>query len=721
MDVEYNRAKYISTRLRWNSTIMSRTIFRYFAKLFFIAISSILFASVMYAQQQSKYDLLLGIGDFEKCTFSRIAGFDTHGIVPLDNLRIADGWTVRTVEWNPKQGELSLSDLNSHRLTLVNSNTFIADGKEHLKSNKSYQYMSLQYNPEKSGFSHIATMLIPLKYPDQGLIPGAKVVFQVDQIISSNFRSPSPYVAIGITQGGPVNMKQSPVDLSKGYADDASCSYNLVNSNHLWVYIQMRLPKGTATGDAPGILFTGAHLWIQTKDSPQIKMEEEIPYKRNRTINTQKLCYSNAQPARFIAKNYDVVMVNGPHYVDFPAMRKLNPNIKCQLYQTAGAMEGSGPVRWMLGPLKIVDVARDHPDWLYPQSNPPLKSDPIENPYFPDSPYVGKYLNPNGLANSYVISIHNKQFQDEWSRVVIENAKAIGADGIWIDEAGCLDLARDGVQRDTWEAQQFIHAVIPKLRAAGLTSVLMDVLANIDGSRGYRGDYTEVFYNPFWKPTDLLPESAGYTANTPENTPDVFFREYSFMYNDYGYNSEYWLRCINDAKIVAAWNEKLPKQTQKRIYYDVQQEDTEDHPAFNKDEKAGWATFGFASFLLCNNEYVYYGSGFGLKNGNYYGDTKIDYSITKKLGIPDGEDLPIDNNRYFRMRKYKADGEGSFGGVVVVNAEKNKNNTFLLLFDAIDENGKLYLAGTKIAFMPNMGRILINASPGLESLIRISM
>ena len=688
---------------------ISRSKHYYFINIFLIIIGSILLAPGICAQQ-SKFDLLLGIGDFKKCTFSRIAGFDTNGIAPLDNLRVADGWTARTVAWSPKLGELSLSDLDSHRFTIVDSNSFIADGKEYLRSNKSYQYMSLQYNSDKPGLSHIATMLIPLKYPEEGLIPGAKVVFQVDQIIGSNFRYQSPHVSIGISQGGPVNRRQSLVDLSEGYANNVSCTYDVVNADHLWVYIEMRLPKGKATGDTPGILFTGAHLWIQKKDSPQIAPEVEIPYKKDRTINTQKLCYSNAQSVRFIAKSYDVVMINAGNYVDAPAMRRLNPNIKLYLYQTTCAIESSAAVRWMLSPLKVEDVAKDHPDWLYPQSNPPAKNDPNKNPDLSDSPYVGKYANVAGLVSNYAMKLYNKQYQEEWARIVIEKAKAIGADGIWIDEGSSAKLERNGFQRDTWESQQFIHAVIPKLRAAGLASVFMDVLANLDGSRGYCGDYTEVFYNPFWKPTDLLPESAGYTANTPENTPDVFFREFSFMYNDYGYNSEYWLKCMNDAKIVASWNEKLPKQAQKRIYYDVQQEDTEAHPAFNKEGKAGWATFAFASFLLCNNEYVYFGSGFGGSNGNYYGDTKIDYSITKKLGIPDGEDLPIDNNQYFRMRKYKVDGAGSNGGVVVVNGDTKKSYTYSMPFDTIDEIGKHYRTGSKIDFLPNMGRIFINAS-----------
>ena len=687
---------------------------RIFTKLICIIAVSFLYASTVSAQSDY-YDLLLGLGDFNKCTYSRVSGINKHGVVPADNLKIADGWTVSIVDSYPADGDISLNELNGHIFKLVNSKIFTDDGKAFLEDNKSYQYIGMRYNPENAMKSQLYSTVRSLqKYPEETFQPGDKVIFQVDRIISSNFDTPNPpRVAIGIITTAPSFVKVQ-IDMSKGFVDNVSCTLDILYPTYVLPNIEIRLQKKTPTGKNPGILFTGARLWVQRKNSSQIMPEEAIPYTRNRTLQTQK-SYSNVDSVRYLAKNYDVATTNAWEYPVFPVLRKLNPNVKICLYQTTSAVESNEAVRWTISPFKIEDVAIDHPDWLYPQSDPPLKNDPDKNPNLPDSLYVGKYVNTNGLFCNYATRLSNKQFQNEWTRVVIEKAKAIDADGILIDEASCLRFSRDGVQRDTWESQQFIHAVIPKLRVAGLTSVILDPQANLDGSRGWRGDYTEVFHNPFWKPTSALPASAGYSANTPENTPDTFFREYSFLFCNYGYDSEYWLRCINDAKIVASWNAKLPKQTQKYIYYDIQQEDTADHPAFNKDGKAGWATFAFASFLLCNNEYVYYGSGLGQTSGNYYDDTKIDYSITKKLGLPDGEDLPIDNNKYFRMRKYRADGQGGIGGIVVVNGDTSKRYTFSLPADAIDENGKFYNAGDKINFLPNMGRILINASLASET------
>ena len=217
-----------------------------------------------------------------------------------------------------------------------------------------------------------------------------------------------------------------------------------------------------------------------------------------------------------------------------------------------------------ISPFRISDIVKDHPNWLYPQTDPALATDPATNPNDPEDPYVGKYLNISGFPTNYVINTADPDCQKAWAETVITKAKAIGVDGILIDEYGILRLFRDGVQRTQAQCQQFIHAVVPKLRAAGLTTLVLNGVANLDGSSSWNGGIAQVIFDPFWAPTAELSESNGYTANTVDNTPDVFFREYSFLSSKYIYSSEYWLKCIQDADIVAGWNAKLSASQTKK-------------------------------------------------------------------------------------------------------------------------------------------------------------
>lgn len=669
-----------------------------------------IFASAICAES-SNYDLLLGLGDFDSCKFSRVSGIDHLGIVPTDNVNVADGWTLSFVDSYPADGDYSLSDLGGHVLKIVNSTSFAGSGNAYLQQGKSYQYVGLKYNPDTPKKAQVYSTVKSLsRYPDETFASGDKLIFHVDRIIASNFSASNPpTVSIGMFSVAPTAVKVS-VNMSKGYAENVSCELTMSGQYYVSPYIEMRLKKGPASSTVPGILFTGAHLWVQKSGSSTIRLEEEIPYSANRAMSTQKLCYGETyMPARYAAKNYDHIMVSAWDYPSFPLLRKLNPDVKLYLYQATGATESTNAARWCISPLKIEDVALNNPEWLYPQTSPAIDNDPATSSSFPNSAYVGKYLNIVGQAERYALRLSNKQYQDAWVSQAILNAKAIGADGIWIDEGSCLKLASDGAQRDTWEVQQFIHSIMPKLRAAGLACVYMDVIANLDGSMGYCGSYTDALFNPSWTPTAQLPESAGYSANTPQNTPDYFFRENSFMFNNYGYNSSYWLKCINDADIVAKWNSNISSDYSKHIFYDVQQEDTDEHPAINRNGKAGWATYALANFLLCKNDYVSFGCGTGRFNGNNYYDTEIDYAITKKLGTPYGPSWPVGGNQYVRMRNYVGDGQDALGGIVVVNANTKKSYIYTIQDNCVDENDVTYLAGTRISILPNMGKVFLNS------------
>ncbi|MCX6344477.1 MAG: hypothetical protein NT018_05310 [Armatimonadetes bacterium] len=687
---------------------MIRAIFYRFIYLFFTVIGSVLSVSGVYAQANN-FDLLFGLGDFEKCNYSRVLELDTFGVTPTSNLSVANSWTV----------SIDLAYKDSYICKIVNSSNFTADGRNYIEKGKSYQYVGINNTPghTQSAEIYISAQSNP-NYLDETLHVGDSIILHLDRIISSNFVSGHQSVSIGMfyTVAGDdtQHSKSTVVDLSAGFRDNVEFTLTVPNVTSVRPSISLFLNDRASTGKTTGILLSGAKVFV-VRNGKTVVDNEEVPYTRNRTIQTNIVeWYNKSLPLSIAAKNYDHISAMASEYPYFPILRKLNPSIKIYIYQ--GGMDVNDhirPARWCVTPFKMDYVVAKHPGWLWPQTNPKLGPDPDSG-----NEYAAKYLNAGYVDRYWISKVSDKTYQDEWANNVIALAKTVGADGVFIDTCLVLRIERDGALRQTWEVQQFLHGVIPKLRTAGLTSIVNNAQQNLDGLGGWDGDIAEVYYNPSWKPTTALPESAGYSSNTPDNTPDAFFREYSFIGYNFSYSSSYWLRCINDAKIVSAWNAILPKEKAKRIAYSVKQYDTANNPAYDSNGKPGWIPFSLASFLLCNNEFISLGISYPASDGNYV-DAMADFSITKRLGIPDGEDKPINDNMYFRMRKYRADGEGASGGIVVVNADTRQSYAFSLPFDAVDDTGKLHLAGSKIEFLPNMGRILIITSPSAEISIEL--
>jgi uncharacterized repeat protein (TIGR01451 family) len=679
-----------------------------YAKALLVAVSGVFFAAYTCAQAAS-LDLLLGLGDFEKCSYSSVLGLDEFGAPATSDLSVANGWTA----------SIDLTHQDSYVYRIVTSDSFTGDGGGYLQPGKSYQYMAIKNEPGRAQAAEIfiAAQSNP-KYLDDTFHVGDTLVVHIDRIVSSNFVAGKQTVFVGafykLVGDDQQHNTSETIDLSAGFVDNVEFTVSVPDAasiNYVRPSISLHLGTDTVPGETTGILLTGAKIFLRRNGS-MVQDTEAVPYAKNRSIQTNVMgWYDRVMPVRAAARTYDYLCTMASEYPRFAALRKLNPEMKIYIYQGGmDANDSARAARWCVSPFRMDYVVDKHPDWLWPQTDPPVSRDPDSG-----SVYAAQYANLGGLVDRYLIAkVTDQTYQNEWVNSVIALAKSVGADGVWIDNCTNLNGSddRDGYWRYTWEVQQFLHYVIPRLRAVGLSTVVNNAQGTLDGSASWTGDVCEAYYNPTWKPTPAMPASEGYSENTPDNTPDVLFREFSIIGYNHIYSPDYWLKCINDAKIVSEWNSALPENRAKRIQYSVRQDDTDSHPAYDRGGKPGWIPYVMASFLLCCNKYVSLGISLAAPNGNY-ADAMVDFSITKKLGAPVGDDAPVGESQYFRMRSFASDGAGSSGGIVAVNADTSHSYDFLVPFNAIDDTGKQYQAGSRITFLPNMGRILFNSAPGV--------
>lgn len=653
-------------------------------------------------------DFLNGNGDFAKSNYSRILGDPPHIEIPTENLTIANGWTAA----------LDASHMSNNIYKIVNSTNFEGDGQNFLETDKSYQYMGFNNtlgNPINIQL-YASTESNPA-FLDETFSPGDSFTFQLDKIIPSNIRPNEASVTIGMfydVQSGEVQQpRKMTIDLSNGTVNDVSLTLDVPNVTSVRPFIQLYSNSAPA-GGIPGVITTGAHLWVKKSGDTAYKTEE-VPATKDRDIKINDFfSYDEYTPASLIGKNADEVITGGDNYSYFYYLKRMNPNLKIYIYQGGGDV-GDTPES-SLGPFTMDYVVANHSDWLYPNLDDPIIVDSGKN-----NTYAQDYANA-GYNNRYWVKEANTTYQNEWASRIISLIHQTGADGVFIDTANVLlPENTHGLERKKWEVQQFLHGVIPQIKAAGIASVMNDALGTLDGTVNWGGDITEMYFNPTWTPNPSLPEFAEYSNNTADNTPDIFFREFSFIHNGFGFNSEYWLKCVNDAKILAAWNANLPPDKVKRIQYNIKQDNNNtDHPPYDSNGKSGWIPFSLASFLISNNDFISMGINYSGANTTY-ANAKVDYSITQKLGIPDGEDTAINGNQYFRMRKYKVDAEGSFGGLVLVNANTSGSFEYATPIDYFDENNNTITAGTILTLPPNTGRIFLNKNDQTSNNINLNL
>ena len=675
---------------------------------------------MIFLKSEILLDLFMGIGDFDSCTryrWGQITG-DSFGFEPQTDRYVANGWVLSSPADNTKAN-------------IVNSTNYIGDGLEYLYDGNSYQHIAVSASGVAIA-AQIYTYLIHSEdYPDETFYKNDEFTLYIEQIVSENFgyyTAGSIGVGVGLFHstnsdgtGQTSEGQYQSVDMSTGHAENISFVFQGSETRFIRPFIQLYVSGNTLPNKAPAILITGARFWVKRNGSEDFVKKTDYST-TNRTISVDTVGWdANYLPVRQTIKLFDGVALNAWSYTEIKQLQKLNPNIKIYLYQ-------SGTTAWWLDPLwdtfysicpfSVQELIIDHPDWLYLQTVPESANDlsvynTTDYPQVtnPDWISANAIYNNGGYPDRFNISaITDPEYQAEWLSRVISKAQELGTDGVWMDDCGLLDIStsRDGIRRDMWEVQNFLHAVIPQLRASGLTSIVNSALSTLDGVVFQWSGVGAIYFNPTWVPTEEYSSASGYTSNSAENTPDIFFREYSFIYNDLNYNKEYWLRCIQDADIVAGWNLQLSDDLKKRIHYNGGQIATNDHPAHNTETKAGWFDFELASFMLCKNDYITFAP-----YGAYLVPSDLDTSeaITHSLGIPHNEHTAINNDEYFRQRTYISDGsDGSVGGTVVVNANST-TRTFVAPMNLLDSATLDSISlGQSVTILANQGRIFLNTA-----------
>lgn len=666
-----------------------------------------------------KTDLLLGRGDFEKstytCWWSTYAGtdydFDANSVYRIPNQPagysqptaddwVADGWRRNTGPTvNPGR----------HIVFRMVPGAGI-DGSN-------CQYFALKNIASGDAYANLDAYLVVDAAKSHRLQPGDTITFRLDHIRMTGYgsipigTSVRFFMRINEVAARELTPSQTPFSASV-----TGVIPNGLSRVTLSIYIQVSGNLGAAQ---PGIYVDGAHCYVRRDGSAGDEMRH-VPVLRDRIVNTQNVFFHEAWTDIYAAaRDHDVLVTHENEYEYVPVLRAFNPNIKVYLYQS-GAMcldwTDSNGVESFFNQnfLGFFTAKRDYPDWLYTGGTG-----------------IDGYVNSPDYPDRYYLRITTPQYQDRWAQAAISKALKMGVAGIWIDDLTTLVEKTHRVNREAWEVQNFLHAVCPRLKAAGLQVAVNYCSQNLQNVPVWDGGNGLIWFNPFWTPTSSYPESAGYRANTPDKTPDVFFQEHSFFRprpTENYYEESYWLRCLEDMRIVGDWNSALgpggapmlADSQKRRMHVWVKGRDFENDPAHGQN---GWINFGLCSYLLAQNEWT--NVGFWIMQAPL-GPTavpypEVDLSVTKKLGVPDGDHAAYNGDPRVRYRRYKRGPEGSTGGVVVVNGRAGSAAVYRVEFDASDPAGNLIPAGTDITLRPRTGRILLRGEGKLDLQVNVPL
>lgn len=647
-------------------------------------------------------DYLAGIGDFEKCSatkwYTDYTGSDYDfyarpGAVrvdattrkgfyaPLPDDSVADGWGRLAVgcsgpnKWNNiKLGDIVCRISNGTGLSGTNSQFFSIKGRANSSA-------ALSASVCVSGGSYTPSA-------------GDKLVLRIDKLVYQDYDQVPVKFSISLTSGGQTkNQALSPSAIPSSAEASLTLSSSVSNVD---VSIGIAATDNLGTHQ-PGIYVDGVHLFVRRSgQSANLSLEEAFPGTRGlRTIRTW---YNTTDMSAVeVARNYDLVVLQASSYWMGTILRKVNPGIRVHSYQPVHAIDtrdADGRNPYFPGTPVDFKTVLSHPEWLYAKPS---------GDYYGDTDYSPPPL---------YVRFDKQSFRDAWARGAIDYAKTFGFDGVFVDCCSDIQPPLSPPTRMPWEAQQFVHDVFPKLKAAGL-----DVIQNgsgkhrikSPGERWWESGYA--WYDITWTPT-AAEVAQGYSPNSPANLPNGHFEEGAFFgcaskSGDYNrFISDYWLKCLADMDVVKQWNTaaNAPSDSNKQWeYMHVWGRDDSINVANGID---GWLQFGLCSYLLAENNWTAF--SWSVRQGTIsYRDPNHDLAITKKLGAPDGSHTPIAGDAYFRYRRYKATADGGVGGVVVVNGNTDAPRNYTLDIDALDESGSFVPSGTVVTLKPNTGRIFI--------------
>ena len=530
---------------------------------------------------------------------------------------------------------------------------------------------------------------------------GDTITFKIDSISMSDFNSNTTCYLKITTSSGEVLL---PLEFSQT-AKSVQISTTAAESESKIVAEVLLVANLTSESEEPQVYVDGAHIYI-TRSGQSTYDTREVPTTKNRTIKTASMFWFPDKINEYAtASNFDYVMFSDDSISEYiTRLKSINPSIKTYLYRNSLiSQNGDDPQNYIYSnsPIIYSDASSNHPEWFY---NNGIST----NTYLclPDYSYL--YYSKRALSS----------YQTAWISGALDRAQGCNFDGIFIDDIGAVSRAPVGSdlpitkpQIGPWELQSFLHTVIPSIRSANLGTINNTCKLCPTNGEG------QIYCNPFWKPDKTYSTSMGYTENSPEDIPDAMFNEWAF-FSPYTldkkqnrYDSSYWLQCLQDMDTIKSWNtatgtNALPSSLKKMIFMNVRGCDNTNDPAYGID---GWLNFGLCSYLLGQNDWTVFCCGLVSDDAtkNYYAD--MDYSITKKLGIPDGDETTIDGDTYFRSRNYKSSASDELGGLVIVNANTDASRSYTTTFDSLI-NGSFVSKGTTITLPPHTGRILIKAT-----------
>ncbi len=606
-------------------------------------------------------------------------GFD----LPTTNNSVAVGWVKKTGETHPRNNVI-------YRIA-----TGVGIGGSNC------QYFAVKNYNGNHGTAYLSTSIQVDNRPSS-LHAGDQIKFRIDQLQPSGFNDLGSKcqaeVKIGVMWANQRVEKAVPINQGRVSAE--------VNGgpipqgiNYVSAYVRIDV-SGDSSGKELGVYVDGAHLFV-TRAGHTGTQYWEVPVSKNRSCRTLKLCRRNEEFDPYeTASNYDAIVLDESDSKYIPFLRYLNPTIKIYLYESVTSTDfrdSRGIEPWYTNcpiPLGHI-VASGNTEWLYNDG-------------------TGFYVYEQYYPNSYYTRLTNSTFQNLWAQRTADKIQRWRYDGVWIDALAPLQEVRTGSkllcpQREPWEVQNFLRAVIPVLKRIG-----KEVLHN---TCGYNLEIEpgNIYTNPFWKPVSPY-NTANYQPNSPATVADGIFQEWAFFYCDMAngrinkYDKNYWKRCLDDMDTVKRWNANLAPSDRKYYHVFVIGTDSKEDPAYGID---GWLQFSLCSYLLGQNDWTTFGCGV---RPSYHAN--IDFSITKRIGTPISEHTAYNGDPYFRYRTYGPTSDGGIGGVVVVNANPEAKS-YLLDFDAIDELGNPVSRNTNILLKPHTGRIFLNRQSAVTTTMTV--
>jgi len=574
------------------------------------------------------------------------------------------------------------------------------------------QYFALRSLTGYSAANLAATLRVGSKASD--LRVGDQVTFRVDHILTSDYSQAASFRCLlrlswtrwSAADSSKLETVEKDVVVSPGESATSASVSGKIDSGATSVSLIIRIEANGVGAHSPGVYVDGAHLWVQRAGETEFQTES-VPYPRSRSIKTFKVFLdSDEDDIRAIASDYDYAMFRKEEDYNYvPGLKYLNPAIRLYHYAFCGVSDGRDSrgidTYFSNTPLGFGLVSRDHPSWLYANGE-------------------GGYVTCEGATSTYYATVADTAYSTLWADTASRTASARHFDGIWMDgvsEATALSSGTKLIRpkQEPWEMQSFLHTTVPILRSRGL-----DALQNASMKSPANG-VGRVYLDPFW--TRRAPyDSANYSTNSPGQCPNAFCQEWSFFVYDSGqqrnsYSRDYWKSTIDDMDVIRDWNSAtgpsaLASDQKRAMLVHVLGTDRADDPAYGS---GGWLIFGLCSYLLGQSDWTMFGCGIRPSHR-----ATLDYSPTKRLGVPDGDHQPYNGDQYFRYRRYKATSDGGIGGVVIVNGNTDGPRDYILGFNALDESGNFLASGTKVTLPAHTGRMLFRADGALEISVQVS-